>query len=213
MIDIIVTLVLLLIMLPVFLAVSIAIKLDSKGSSIFRQTRLKKDGEMFTMYKFRTMIENAERIGTGLFNYENDFRVTKVGKLLRKSSLDEIPQLINILKGDMSIVGPRPPVSYELGNYENLNEEYKKRFSVLPGITGLAQIRGRNELTWDEKIKYDNEYIDLFKKYGILIDFKIIFLTISRVFRMKDIYEKKAESLLITSNEESVETVTQEILS
>ena len=154
------------------------------------------------MYKFRTMIENAEQMGTGLFNYANDFRVTKIGKFLRKSSLDELPQLFNIIKNDMSIVGPRPPVSYELGNYDDLNDEYKKRFTVLPGITGLAQINGRNVLSWDEKVKYDNCYIDLFNRYGVLIDFKIIFMTVLNVFKMKDIYEVKDESMINASDEE-----------
>ena len=194
-IDVLLSFIAIIISSPFFLLIAIAVKLDSKGPVLFRQNRLTKNGKVFTMYKFRTMIENAEQLGTGLFNYANDFRVTKVGKFLRKSSLDELPQLLNILKGDMSIVGPRPPVSYELGNYEELCDEYKKRFTVLPGITGLAQISGRNELSWDEKIKYDNQYIDLFKKIGILIDFKIIILTVVNVFKMKDIYEVKENDI------------------
>lgn len=195
------------------LIIAIAIKLDSKGSALFKQERLTKNGKVFTMYKFRTMIENAEKMGTGLFNYANDFRVTRVGKFLRKSSLDELPQLFNILKGDMSIVGPRPPVTYELGKYEELSDEYKRRFTVLPGITGLAQISGRNELSWDEKVKYDNKYIDLFKKYGILIDLKIIILTIINVFKMKDIYEIKEEGTEGLSDEELAKRAAEKVVS
>ena len=108
---------------------------------------------------------------------------------------EPVPQLINVLKGEMSIIGPRPPVTYELGDYGELNDDYKRRFTVLPGISGLAQVSGRNELPWDEKVKYDNKYIDLFNKYGVLIDVKIIFLTIFDIFKMKDIYEIKDESL------------------
>lgn len=193
--DILFSLIALIVLSPIMLIIAIAIKIDSKGPVLFKQGRLTKDGQEFIMYKFRTMIENAENMGTGLFSYENDFRVTKAGSLLRRGSLDELPQLINVLKGDMSIIGPRPPVTYELGDYEELNDEYKRRFKVLPGISGLAQVSGRNELPWDEKVKYDNEYIDLFHKYGVLIDIKIIFLTILDVFKRKDIYEIKDESL------------------
>jgi lipopolysaccharide/colanic/teichoic acid biosynthesis glycosyltransferase len=158
------------------------------------------------------MIENAEKMGTGLFNYKNDFRVTRVGKILRGSSLDEVPQLFNIIKGDMSIVGPRPPVTYELGNFEDLNDEYKKRFTVLAGVTGLAQVSGRNELPWNEKVKYDNQYIILFKKYGVLIDFKIIIYTLLNIFKAKDIYEVKKESVIAMSDEEIAIAATKEVL-
>lgn len=187
--DIVLSTIGLIILLPLLIIVSMIIKIDSKGPIIFKQDRLTKDGKVFSIYKFRTMIENAEHMGTGLFNYENDFRVTRFGKILRLTSIDELPQLINIIKGDMSIVGPRPPVSYELGKYEELNEEYKRRFTVLPGITGLAQVKGRNELPWDEKVKYDNQYIDLFNKYGIFIDIKIVIQTVINVLSMKNIYE------------------------
>lgn len=200
--DIVISSIAIVILLPILLVVAIAVKIDSKGPILFKQGRLTKKGKVFNIYKFRSMIENAENMGTGLFNYKNDFRVTRVGGFLRKTSLDELPQLFNVLKGEMSIVGPRPPVSYELGNYNDLNDEYKRRFTVLPGITGLAQVSGRNELTWDEKVKYDNEYIDLFNRFGILIDIKIIILTVVNVFSKKDIYEIKDESMEGLTDEE-----------
>ena len=127
------------------------------------------------MIKFRSMVVNAEQMGAGLFNYENDPRVTKVGRFLRDTSIDELPQLFNILSGDMSVIGPRPCVTYELGDFETLNKKYKKRFQMKAGLTGWAQVKGRNDITWDEKVTYDNEYIDLFKQQGILIDIRILF--------------------------------------
>jgi len=108
--------------------------------------------------------------------------------------LDELPQLFNILKGDMAFVGQRPPVIYELGRYEELSEEQKKRFAVLPGVTGYAQINGKNELSWDEKIKLDIEYIEKVKKWSFLIDIKIVFLTFIKVIRMEGCYELKKGS-------------------
>jgi lipopolysaccharide/colanic/teichoic acid biosynthesis glycosyltransferase len=174
---------------PILLLISLAIIIDSKGSIIFKQYRLGKYGKEFYMFKFRSMVENAETMGTGLFNYEDDPRVTRVGQFLRKTSLDELPQLFNILKGEMSFVGPRPPVTYELGNYNEFSDKLKKRFIVKPGVTGFAQIAGRNELSWDEKIKFDIEYIKKYQKWGILIDIKIILLTIVKVLRMEGSYE------------------------
>ena len=200
--DVVLSTIALILLFPVMLLIAFAIKLDSKGSVLYRQGRLTKGGKVFSMFKFRTMVEDAEKMGTGLFNYKNDSRVTKVGNFLRRTSLDELPQLFNVLIGDMALVGPRPPVSYELGEYKDLNDEYKKRFTVLPGITGLAQISGRNELQWDEKIKFDNQYIDKFEKYGVLLDFKILILTIIRVFASRDIYEEKDCSLEGCSDEE-----------
>lgn len=178
---------------PVFVVIAIAVKLDSEGPVIFSQGRRTKDGKIFQMYKFRSMVVNAEKVGTGLFNYENDPRVTKVGRFLRNSSLDELPQLFNVFRGDISVVGPRPCVTYELGDYETLNKKYKKRFTVIGGITGLAQARGRNENSWDEKVTLDNRYIDEFKRRGILLDFQIIWETLMKVFHKADIYEEKVE--------------------
>ncbi len=182
-----------LVLSPVFGVIAVVIKLDSKGPVIFSQRRRTKNGKIFQMYKFRSMVVNAEKLGTGLFNYENDPRVTKVGRFLRNSSLDELPQLLNVFKGDISVVGPRPCVTYELGDYETLNKKYKKRFTVIGGITGLAQVRGRNENSWDEKVTLDNRYIDEFKQRGILLDFQIIWETLMKVFHKADIYEEKVE--------------------
>ena len=182
-----------LVLSPLFVMIAVAIKLDSKGPVIFSQGRRTKNGKIFQMYKFRSMVVNAEKLGTGLFNYENDPRVTKVGRFLRNSSLDELPQLLNVFKGDISVVGPRPCVTYELGDYETLNKKYKKRFTVIGGITGLAQVRGRNENSWDEKVTLDNRYIDEFKQRGIILDFQIIWETLMKVFHKADIYEEKVE--------------------
>jgi lipopolysaccharide/colanic/teichoic acid biosynthesis glycosyltransferase len=194
--DILICLIAIILLSLVWLIIAIAIKCDSKGPVLFAQERRTKGGRIFKMYKFRSMVVNAESMGAGLFNYENDPRVTKVGRFLRNTSLDELPQLWNVLKGDISLVGPRPCVSYELGDFETLNKKYKKRFEVRGGITGLAQIKGRNENSWDEKVTYDNIYIDEFKKKGIFLDIKILFGTVAKVFKKQDIYEEKADEAM-----------------
>ena len=181
------------VLLPLWLILAAVIKCDSKGPVFFTQERRTKGGKLFKMYKFRSMVVNAENMGAGLFNYENDPRVTRVGRFLRNSSFDELPQLWNVVKGDISLVGPRPCVSYELGDFETLNKKYKKRFEMRGGITGLAQIKGRNENSWDEKVTYDNLYIDEFKKQGIWLDIKILAGTVAKVFKKQDIYEEKAD--------------------
>lgn len=208
--DIIACGIALIILFPVWLAVAVAIKCDSKGPVLFSQDRRTKDGRLFKMYKFRSMVTNAESMGAGLFNYENDPRVTKVGRFLRNTSLDELPQLWNVLKGDISLVGPRPCVSYELGDFDTLNKKYKKRFEVKGGITGLAQIKGRNENSWDEKVTYDNIYIDQFKKQGFWLDIKILFGTVLKVFKKQDIYEEKTDASI--SDAESAKLAEEEII-
>lgn len=181
----------LVILSPILLIISIAIIVDSKGGVVFKQLRIGKNGKPYYMYKFRTMIPNAQNMGTGVYSFRGDPRITRVGYYLRKTSLDELLQLWNVVKGDMAIVGPRSPVVGYFPEYETLTPDYKRRFTVLPGITGLAQVVGRNELLWDEKVKYDNIYIDKVNKYGLLFDLKILFLTIGRVFSMGDISESQ----------------------
>ncbi|MCR4615075.1 MAG: sugar transferase [Clostridiales bacterium] len=191
--DIVSALILFILLIPAWMIVSIAIKADSKGPVLFRQDRRTKDGRVFQMLKFRTMVMDAEHMGAGLFVYEDDTRLTKVGRFLRNTSIDELPQILNILRGDMSVVGPRPCVKYELGDFDTLNSTYKKRFQMKAGLTGLAQCSERNDCSWDKKVVYDNEYIDLFRKKGILIDIKILFKTLLLVFSKKNVYETKAD--------------------
>ena len=205
--DIVSSGVLIVLLTPVWIGISIAIKKDSEGPILFKQGRRTKDGKVFQMYKFRSMVINAENMGAGLFNYENDPRVTKVGRKLRDSSLDELPQLFNIFKGDMSVVGPRPCVTYELGDFDTLNKKYKKRFQVK---AGLAQIKGRNDISWDEKVTYDNEYVDMFNKYGFLVDIKIGIESIFKAFKHEKIYENKSDATM--NDEEAAKAEETEII-
>ncbi|MCI7077757.1 MAG: sugar transferase [Veillonellaceae bacterium] len=208
--DIVISGTALIILLPIMLVISFLIKFDSKGPVFFLQERRTKNGKVFRMLKFRSMVVNAEHTGAGLFNYENDPRVTRVGRFLRDSSLDELPQLLNILLGDMAIVGPRPCVVYELGDFDTLNKRYKKRFIVKAGLTGLAQVKGRNNIAWDEKVEFDNEYVDLFSRLGILIDLKIIIETVIKVFHKENIYEVKSDQVM--NDEEAAKIAEQEII-
>lgn len=202
--------ILIILLTPLWIVIAIAIKKDSEGPVFFKQGRRTKDGRVFQMLKFRSMVVNAEKMGAGLFNYENDPRVTKVGRKLRDSSLDELPQLFNIFMGDMSVVGPRPCVTYELGDFETLNKRYKKRFEVKAGLTGLAQIKGRNDISWDEKVEYDNEYVDLFNKYGFIIDIKIGLQSVFKAFKHENIYENKADDSM--NDEEAAKAEEAEII-
>lgn len=175
---------------PILIMISLAIKITTKGPIIFKQQRIGKKGKTFKMFKFRTMVVNAESIGDGLtIKSGSDNRITKVGKILRKTSLDELPQLFNIIVGQMSLVGPRPPVTYfPYKGYDSYPEWAKKRFTMKPGITGLAQITVRNTVLWDERIIVDNEYID---KFNIILDGKILFETFFKIFKDENIYGEK----------------------
>lgn len=184
--DILMSVLGLAVLSPAFLIIAAAIKVSSRGPVFFKQKRLGKKGKPFFIYKFRTMVVNAEHIGDGLrVSSDNDPRITKVGKFLRATSLDELPQLLNIF-GQMSLVGPRPPVTYYPYNgYENYPDWAKKRFEMRPGITGLAQVTVRNSVSWDERIKIDNQYVD---KFNCWLDIKILFMTFARVVKKGDIY-------------------------
>jgi lipopolysaccharide/colanic/teichoic acid biosynthesis glycosyltransferase len=182
-----------LLLSPLLLVIAFLIKRESRGPVFFVQQRLGLNGTVFPMIKFRTMVQNAEQMGTGLFSYANDPRITRVGHWLRQTSLDELPQLFNVLRGQMALVGPRPPVTYELGNYADFSPTLKFRFTVKPGITGLAQVSGRNDLEWDRKVVFDTEYIRKFQAYGVLYDLYIIFRTVRVVFSMRNVVEKPSQ--------------------
>ena len=182
--DFLISLLAIVILLPVFAVIVIAIKISSKGPAIFKQERAGKDGNPFVFYKFRTMKVNIDPFGPSP-KYGSDPRLTKVGKFLREYSLDELPQLFNILKGDMSIVGPRPLWISQMVEW---NERQKKRLLVKPGLTGLAQTQGRGELTREEKLELDVKYVET---AGFLADIKIVLATMAQLFRRKGIYEKR----------------------
>ena len=181
--DIVLSIIGLIILSPILLIVSIAIKIDSKGPVIFKQERIGKDGKVFKIYKFRSMVVGAEKMGTGVYSKKGDSRVTRVGKFIRMTSIDELPQLVNILKGEMSFIGPRPVLTYHPWKYEEYTPEQLKRFEVRPGVTGLAQIHGRKQVEWEKRIKYDVEYVE---KLSLWLDIKIFFITIYKVLFMKD---------------------------
>jgi len=191
--DILGALLAIIVFSPLLIAIALAIRLTSPGPVFFVQGRLGLHGQEYQMLKFRSMVDNAERMGTGLFSYEGDPRITRVGHFLRKYSLDELAQIFNVLGGSMSLVGPRPPVTYELGPWADYTPHMRRRFDVKPGITGLAQISGRNELDWDTKVAIDNEYVDLYERVGVWIDLKILVRTIGVVLTGRDTIETPPE--------------------
>lgn len=188
--DIVLSLIGLIALSPIFLILIILVKLDSKGPAFFSHNRLGKNGEIIKIYKFRTMVSNSKEVFDNFtleqkeefrinFKLDDDPRITKIGRILRKTSLDELPQLINIINGNMSIVGPRPIISEEIpkyGIYAN------KLFSAKPGLTGFWQANGRSETTYDERVEMDMYYID---NMSMWLDIKIIFKTVAAVLEGK----------------------------
>lgn len=185
--DIVASLLGLILLSPIFLIIAIAIKLeDPKGSIFFSQMRSGKNNKLFPMYKFRSMVSNAEELLEELkdlnemdgpaFKIKDDPRITKVGKFIRKTSIDELPQLFNVLKGDMSLVGPRPPIPHEVAEYNNYQMQ---RLLVKPGLTCIWQVSGRNSIGFDEWVEMDLDYI---KNRNLFMDIKLIFKTIGVLF-------------------------------
>ena len=169
--DVLIAAGLLILTSPILLAALIAIRAETPGSPIYRQRRVGKDGEAFELLKLRTMVSGAEHIGAGLAINEGDPRVTRVGALLRRFSLDELPNLINVLRGEMAIVGPRPTIQAQVDRY---TERQRRRLEVKPGITGWAQVNGRASLPWHERIELDVWYVD---RRSLWLDVKILAMT------------------------------------
>ena len=182
--DCLIAAVLLVIFSPLFLICYIAVKREDGGPAIFKQERIGRFGRPFYIYKFRSMKLDAEKYGPALYKEGNDPRLTKVGKFLREHHLDELPQLLNVLKGDMALIGPRPLLPQYLPLY---SKEQARRHEVRPGITGWAQVHGRNAISWTEKFKLDVWYVD---HVSLRVDLEVVFLTIKKVLKREGISQE-----------------------
>jgi undecaprenyl phosphate N,N'-diacetylbacillosamine 1-phosphate transferase len=172
----------LILLSPIIFLIGFLIRIDTPGPIFFRQERIGRNGKPFRSYKFRSMVDKATTMGLGLNVSVNDDRITRVGKFLRNSSLDELPQLFNVLKGEMSLVGPRPTLGYQVEAY---NATQRRRLKVKPGITGWAQINGRNAIPWEDRIKFDVWYVD---NWSLWLDFKILRRTLKTVLKEEGLY-------------------------
>lgn len=185
--DFVFAIILLIILWPIMVIAAIAIKIeDSNGPVLFKQKRPGKDAKIFTVYKFRTMKVETEKNGKPLTDME---RMTKVGSILRKTSIDELPQLFNIIRGEMSFIGPRPLLVRYLELY---TPEQMRRHEVLPGISGWAQVNGRNAISWEEKFKLDVWYVD---NQSFLVDLKILFMTIYNILKREGINNSQGDTM------------------
>lgn len=176
--DTILSIVGLAVVSPILIITAIAIKLDSKGSVFFRQERLGRDGKVFRILKFRSMCVGAEKSGSGVYSYKGDARVTRVGRFIRATSIDELPQLINVILGEMALIGPRPALTYHPWPLEQYTDHQLHMFDVLPGVTGWAQVHGRKEVPWPERIELSVWYV---KNVSALVDLKILWMTFYKV--------------------------------
>lgn len=172
--DILFSFILIIVLLPLMVIICILVRVESKGNVLYYQKRVGKDGKEFTLYKIRSMVDKAEKDGEKM-TIRNDERITKIGRVIRKTRLDELPQLFNILKGDMTFVGPRPEREIFIKEIEKTIPNFRKRLEVKQGLTGLAQVSGGYDLDFEDKLKYDLYYI---KNRNIILDSKIIFETI-----------------------------------
>ena len=182
-IDIVLSGLALLVLAIPMLLIAIAVKIDDPGPALFRQKRLGLHGGEFEMLKFRSMVQNAEKTGSGVYSGKGDPRVTRVGRFARATSLDELPQFWNVLRGDMSLIGPRPPLTYHPWPIEDYTSEQLRMFEVRPGITGWTQVNGRRTIEWHERIKMNIWYVD---HCSFLLDCKIFIMTIFKVLRQED---------------------------
>ena len=173
----------LIIVSPILLITALAIKIDSKGPIIFKQKRLGQYGKEFNIYKFRTMCVGAENMGSKQYSFKADPRITRVGRILRATSIDELPQLLNIIKSEMSLIGFRPPLTYHPFRFEEYTDEQKIMFELKPGITGWAQIHGRKEVEWSKRIELNVWYA---RNCSFFLDLKIFFVTIFKVMSDAD---------------------------
>ena len=188
--------------------VAVLIKIDSPGEVLFKQQRIGYKGQVFNILKFRTMCVGAERIGSGVYSGKDDSRVTKIGKLLRATSIDELPQFFNILRGDMSFIGPRPPLTYHPWPIEEYTTQQLKMFDVRPGISGWAQVNGRKDVEWNRRIELNVWYIE---NLSFLLDLKILFLTFFKVLTNADNENTgatviSAEELIASPKKETVKS-------
>jgi lipopolysaccharide/colanic/teichoic acid biosynthesis glycosyltransferase len=190
--DIVLTVLALTILSPVLCLIAALVKLTSRGPVLYVQERIGKDSVPFRFIKFRTMVVGAEKQGAGILCLKNDARVTTLGRILRRYSLDELPQLFNVLRGDMSLIGPRPGLAYQVKEYTPFQ---RRRLTVLPGISGWAQVNGRNAISWDERITRDVEYVE---RLSFTMDLRILFRTLGAVLKSdsliadKDYFKAKA---------------------
>lgn len=199
--DIVVAAVAVVVLSPLMAITAIAVRIESEGPALFKQDRIGLNGKVFKIYKFRSMCQGAEHTGSGVYSGADDMRVTKVGKIIRATSIDELPQLINIIKGDMSFIGPRPPLTYHPWDISEYTEEQFRMFSVRPGISGWAQINGRKEVEWHERIRLNVWYVD---HMSLCLDIKILFITFLKVIKNDD--NVNSTQTLVNDNKEKKET-------
>lgn len=202
--DIIISFLGLVLLSWLLLITAIVIKIESRGPIIFKQDRLGKGGKTFKIYKFRSMCVGAEHTGSGVYSGKGDARVTRIGKIIRATSIDELPQLLNILKGDMSLIGPRPPLTYHPWTVDKYTEDQFRMFSVRPGVTGWAQINGRKDVEWNKRIELNCWYTE---NISFMLDLKIFFISIFKVFTNADNKNTKETAAVAQASKEK-ETAT-----